>query len=127
MMVAKFLPAVSVGCQVTRAACRWDNDKTEYNTQCAELKLPREVVPDVIYIEQEQLELSQCVLGANPNAVAKAYKAGVINDADLDFLSTEVARHKTADSTDGPAAVEKARQRVRMATLMGITTAIKHL
>jgi hypothetical protein len=86
MMLAKFLPAVSVGCQVTRAASRWDTDKTEYNQQCAELKLAREVSPDVIYIEQEQLELSQCVLGANPNAVAqieKAYQAGAINDADI--------------------------------------------
>ena len=127
MMLAGFLPAVSVGCQPTRAACRWDHDTTEYNQPCAELKLPREVVPDVIYIEQEHLELSQCVLGANPNAVAKAYKAGAISDADLDFLSNEVARNKTASSTDSPAAVEQARQRVRMATLMEFKTKIKRL
>ena len=40
----------------------------------------------MIYVEQEQIELSQCVIGANPNAVAqieKAYKAGVLNDSDI--------------------------------------------
>jgi hypothetical protein len=86
MMLAKFLPAVSVGCQPVKVATRWDSDKEFYNQQCAELKLPREVTPDVIYVEQEQLELSQCVLGANPNAVAqveKAYRAGALNDSDI--------------------------------------------
>jgi hypothetical protein len=127
MTLAKYLPAVSVGLVPLLVATRWDADKKNYESQRADLKLAREQMPDVIYIEQEQIELSQCVIGANPNAVAKAYKAGVLSDADLDFLSTEVARNKIADSTDGPAAVEKARQRVRMATLMEFTTKIKKL
>jgi hypothetical protein len=37
-----------------------------------------------IFIEQEQLELSACVLGANPSAVAKAYQARCLRS---DWLS----------------------------------------
>ena len=78
-----------------------------------------------IYLEQQQAELSSCIIGANPSAVAKslktiahAHKAGVLSDADLDTLSLEYARVKTADSTIDPAGVEKARQRARMVFLM---------
>jgi hypothetical protein len=125
MTLANFLPAVSVGCVPLKVATRWDRDQTLYKSQCAELKLAIDAGPDVIYVEQEQIELSQCVIGCNPNAVAKAYKSGAIDDADLEFLSTEIAKSKTADSTDGPAAVEKARQRVQLAVMMEFKTKIK--
>src|SRR5690606_26257673 len=36
-----------------------------------------------IYLEQEQIELSACVIGANPNALAKAHKEGCLSDGDL--------------------------------------------
>lgn len=36
-----------------------------------------------IYLEQEQIELSACIIGANPDALAKSYSAGCIGDADL--------------------------------------------
>lgn len=127
MTAAGYLKAVSVGFMPVQYCTRWDNDKTCYNEQCAELNVPRDVSPDVIYVQQEQIELSACVIGANPDAVARAYKAGVVNDAFLEKISTEIARLKTADSTDGPAAVEKARQRVRMVTFMEFKTKIKHL
>jgi hypothetical protein len=127
MTVGNFLPAVSVGCIPLVAATRWDSNSKLYDAQRADLKLARDVMPNIIYIEQEQIELSACVIGANPNAVAKAYKAGAITDADLELLSTETARRQIADSTDGPAAVEKARQRVRTATLMEFKTKIKKL
>ncbi|MDR3459556.1 MAG: hypothetical protein P4N60_19170 [Verrucomicrobiae bacterium] len=127
MTAAGYLKAVSVGFQPIEYCTRWDNDKTVYNEQCAALGLSREVSPDVIYIQHEQLELSACIIGANADAVARAYKAGVVTDAFLEKISTEVARLKTADSTDGPAAVEKARQRVRMATLMEFKTKINRL
>jgi hypothetical protein len=127
MMLAKFLPAVSVGCVATRVATRWDNDKTEYNAQCAELKLARDVNPDVIYIEQEQIELSQCVIGANPNAVAKAYKLGAINDADLEMISAEKAKRETASSTDSPDAVLFARRRAQERFLLELQLTIHQL
>ena len=40
-----------------------------------------------IFLEQEQVELSACSLAANTNALAKSYKAGLLTDADLDFIS----------------------------------------
>lgn len=36
-----------------------------------------------IYLEQQQYELSACVIGANPNAVAKAFRAGDVAEASL--------------------------------------------
>jgi hypothetical protein len=87
-----------------------------------------------IYIEQQQTELSACIVGANPFAVAKclkefahAHKAGVLSDADLDLISMEYAKVKTANSTVEPAVVEKARQRARTAFLMELHTKIKAL
>lgn len=36
-----------------------------------------------IYLEQQQIELSACIIGANPNALAKAFDARDIGEADL--------------------------------------------
>jgi len=122
-----YLKAVSVGFFPTRFVTKWDNDPTEFNEQMDELGLKNSDNVRCIYLEQEQIELSACVIGANPDAVARAYKAGILDDAWLEKISTEVARRKIADSTDIPADVEKARQRVRTATLMEFKTKIKRL
>jgi len=127
MTAAGYLKAVSVGFMALRFCTRWDNDKTEYNQQCADLKVPRDVIPDVIYIEHEQIELSACVIGANPDAVARAYKAGVVDDAFLEKISTEKSKRENARSTDGPAAVEQACQRAREKFLLEFQLTIKKL
>ena len=83
-----------------------------------------------IYTEQSQTELSACVVGSNPNAVAKSYKAGVINDSDLELLSeisTGKAESETDDATEDPAGVAKSRQRARMAFLVDVESRIKRL
>jgi hypothetical protein len=36
-----------------------------------------------IHLEQDQLELSACVIGSNPNAVAKAFSEGAITESEL--------------------------------------------
>jgi HK97 family phage major capsid protein len=72
-----------------------------------------------IYVEQEQHELSVCILGANPNAVAKSYKDGILSDADLDFLSREYARRESHGSFGEPAI-----QRTRDAFLARIEKAL---
>jgi hypothetical protein len=122
-----YLKAVSVGFFPTRFVTKWEKDPTEFNEQMDELGLKNSDNVRCIYLEQEQIELSACVIGANPDAVARAYKAGILDDAWLEKISTEVARRKIADSTDIPADVEKARQRVRTATLMEFKTKIKRL
>jgi len=69
--------------------------------------------PVSIVLEQQQLELSACVVGANPNAIAKAYKAGILCDADLDLISIERSKRETAWMASESAAANQARQRKR--------------
>lgn len=82
LTVGGFLKAVSVGFRVVKSA--WPSD-TGWSGFVAAAGLSPEDAAKCrrIFIEQEQLELSACVLGANPSAVAKAYKEGCIRDADL--------------------------------------------
>ena len=42
-----------------------------------------------IYTKAQQIELSACIIGANPSALAKAYKAEAITDAHLDYLARQ--------------------------------------
>jgi len=77
-----FLKAVSVGfMEVSRV---WQGTK-EFVDAVTKLKLTPEQAAQVrcIHLEQEQIELSACIIGANPNALAKAFKAGALKEADL--------------------------------------------
>ena len=112
-----YLKAVSVGFIPTRLVSPYDNS-AQFNAELARLGLKPEAGVRCIYLEQEQIELSACIIGANPNALAKSYKAGVIDDADLDLISIEVAKRETAGSAIDPADVELPRQRARTAILM---------
>lgn len=82
MTLGGFLKAVSVGFRTLKAA--WPGD-----TQWDALVIQSGMTPEQakrcrrIFIEQEQLELSACILGANPSAVAKAYGEKCITDGDL--------------------------------------------
>ena len=128
MTEAGYLKAVSVGFWPTRMVTRWDNDKTGWLAQLGELGLHEEDGVRAIYIEQEQVELSSCILGANPNALAKAYKAGAIGDADLDTISREYAkRDTTAHATDKPDDVAWAQHRARQAFLLEFNRKLKKL
>lgn len=82
MTVGGFLKAVSVGFRVVQAA--WPDD-TQWPAFVSQSGLSAEDAAKCrrIFVKQEQLELSACVLGANPSAVAKAYQEGCIRDADL--------------------------------------------
>ncbi len=86
-----FLKAVSVGFWPVRAVHRRDSDRAGYDEQLRDLgldTLPENQRPKTIYLEQEQIELSAVVIGANPNALTKALVAGVITQRDFDFLCT---------------------------------------
>jgi hypothetical protein len=127
MTAAGYLKAVSVGFMPLRYCTRWDNDKTEYNQQCSDLGVPRDVTPNVIYIEHDQLELSACVIGANQDAVARAYKAGVVNDAFLQKISAEKAKSANVNPADGPAAAALTRQRAQERFLLEMQLTINRL
>lgn len=113
MTLAKMLPAVSVGFWPVVMATKWDTDKGAFQGQLADLKLPPNSEVCAVYIEQEQIELSLCVIGANPNAVAKSYKAGLLTDADLEFFSNENVKRETTSLADSPDAAELVRHRAR--------------
>ncbi len=81
-----------------------------------------------VYVQQQQIELSVCVLGSNPNALAKSYKAGVLNDADLEIISRELnKRLNTACEASESAAALQARQRGRGKFLDELKTLIKKM
>jgi len=82
LTVGGFLKAVSVGFRSIKSAFPNDAGWNGFVAQ-AGLTAPDAAKCRRIFVEQEQLELSACVLGANPSAVAKAYHAGCIKDADL--------------------------------------------
>jgi hypothetical protein len=97
MTAAGYLKAVSVGFHPVKAVTMY-GDKVAYDAQLAELKLEAagdDAKPWRIFIEQQQVELSSVIVGANPNALARAYKAGVITDAALESLSAEHDRHSS--------------------------------
>jgi hypothetical protein len=127
MTAAGYLKAVSVGFMPVRAVTKWSENKTDWQEALASVGMHEEDGVNCIYLEQQQKELSACVIGANPDAVARAYKAGILDDAWLEKISTEYARRKIADSTDGSAAVEKARQRMRTGFLVDLQTKIKSI
>lgn len=95
-----FLKAVSVGFVPLRMVDKWNNRPDELAAALADLKLAPEDAARIraVYLEQEQIELSQCVIGANPNALARAYKAGSLTEQDIDGLAAMFA------ATTGPIA-----------------------
>jgi hypothetical protein len=123
MTEAGYLKAVSVGFWPVRYVTQGDGPA--YEEQLKELKLdPAKTQPRCIYTEQEQIELSACIIGANPNALARSYKAGILTDADLDTLSSETAKRETASRATDPADALLATRRAQAAFLAKFQTAI---
>ncbi len=82
MTLGGFLKAVSVGFFPLRYVA---NGKEGWNQAVSGLGLKPEDAQGIsyIYLEQEQIELSACIIGANPDALAKSFEAGCVKDADL--------------------------------------------
>jgi hypothetical protein len=130
----KFLRACSVGFMPTKYATRWDTDKGPLLQQMNELKLDDAArgMLACVYIEQEQIELSACVLGCNPNALAKsvhaiagAYKAGTIGEHAVDSLSAALAAaSKNASPAASSADADDASPRTKLAVIAAIQALI---
>jgi hypothetical protein len=107
MTVAGYLRAVSVGFEATRSVFQGAEN---WATAVREAGLDVETAAKTrrIFQEQEQLELSAVILGANPNALLAARKAGAakedslracgFGDAELDFLTTAASGYETRDT-----------------------------
>jgi hypothetical protein len=115
MTEAGYLRAVSVGFYPVKMVAKWDQDQSGYNKALRELGLEQTdeaKQPRAVYLQQEQVELSAVVIGANPNALAKAYKAGVIDDAGLTLISENYSTDSGSSSTEG-VHVDEHRERRR--------------
>lgn len=91
MTAAGYLKAVSIGFIPISYVTRWDSDQAAFQEALEEINVPAGTDVRTIYLEWDQMELSACVVGANPNAVAqieKAYQAGILDDADIEHFST---------------------------------------
>ncbi|MDR3405125.1 MAG: hypothetical protein P4L99_21705 [Chthoniobacter sp.] len=84
MTEAGYLKAVSVGFFPVKQASKWGDEKA-FVEAVKELGLSAEqaAMAQTIFLAQEQIELSACIIGANPNALAKAHDDGAVRDADL--------------------------------------------
>lgn len=127
MTLGGYLKAVSVGFWPTKAVSRWDTDQQPFLQTCNEMGVKPENGVRTIYLEQEQVELSACIIGANPNALAKAYKAEVLTDADLQRLSMEYAKRETASAATVPEQAADATARARKWFLGALEQNIKSL
>jgi hypothetical protein len=111
MTEAGYLKAVSVGFFPVKYVT--PNSGEEWGRQLKELGLPADAAVRTIYTEQEQVELSCCVVGSNPNALAKAYRAGALNDADMETLSLEYSQRENGRAAVPPALAAPAREQAR--------------
>ena len=90
MTKAGYLKAVSVGFRPVKYVT--PNDGNAYSQQLKELGFDFSTQPKVIYTEQQLLELSSVIIGANGNALLEAHKAGAIKDADVELLRQRGAK-----------------------------------
>lgn len=134
MTKAGFLKAVSVGFFPVRSVSKYDNNGGDLARAATELGLDTETAAKVstIYLEQEQIELSACVIGANPTALARAYRNGVCDDSDLTMLEAKIsetqpeAKHARA-AEDSAAAARATTQRNAEDWLRKVETQIKSI
>jgi hypothetical protein len=124
-----YLKACSVGFMPVRVASKF-GDAAAWADAVKLLGLDAETTAKarVIYLEQEQMELSVCIVGANPSALAKAYNGGVINDDDMSLIETisEVKGGRgSATGADTPDRALVARGRERAAWLREVKNQLK--
>lgn len=82
-MTAKgYLKAVSVGFIPVKYASLGSD---EFAKACADLKLATDTIAKLrcIYLEQEQIELSACIIGSCPDALARAFHDGALKESEL--------------------------------------------
>lgn len=90
MVTGGFLPAVSVGFFPLKYV-------SAHEPSFKQVARENGIDPNgiaAIHEEQEQIELSAVVIGSNPNALAKAYKADVLDDQDIDNIADIIAENE---------------------------------
>lgn len=83
MVSGGYLPAVSVGFFPVASVNSYGMDGKAWKETCKENNVEDYENVRTIFTQQEQCELSVCVIGANPNALLKAKSDGVLRDEDM--------------------------------------------
>lgn len=125
MTKAGYLKAVSVGFTPVRFVSKYDQDQSEFKTHLRQIGAKDGEDIRTIWIEQEQIELSACIIGANPNALAKAYKDGILDDSILETISSHRATSETGSNVSDPAEALLTQRRAQMEFLERLTAIIK--
>ena len=86
------------------------NKRPIWQQQLTALGLDETTNVRCIYIRQQQIELSACILGANPNALLMATKAGAVSDQQIEMISRELAEREPAAPARSGAAAAAQRQ-----------------
>lgn len=131
MIEAGYLKGCSVGFMPVQSFSKYGDEKG-FLGAIRELGLNTDAAAKVrtIYWEHEQMELSVCILGANPSALAKAYKAGSLNDDDISLIETlsdQKAKRKTATSATNADRVDVAPGRRRASYIRNLKIALSKL
>jgi hypothetical protein len=100
MTKAGYLKAVSVGFRPVK--CVTPSDGAVYTNQLKEMGLGYDNQPRVIYTEQQLLELSSVIIGANGNALLDAQKAGVLKASDVEPILRSIAGKPASKSFNIP-------------------------
>lgn len=126
MIEKGYLKACSVGFWPVKYLTRYDSDPKPFADQLEELGLNEDDRKRVqcVYIQQEQVELSACVLGANPNALVKAFRGGAVTEEQLSkvgFDTDEKLRflHISADEYEAASPALRMMIDARLADLLG--------
>ncbi len=122
MTEAGFLKAVSIGFFPVRMVSKYSMGDSEWAATLATHGLPE--ATRAVHLEWQQIELSAVIIGANPNALARAYKAGALSDDDLDKLSAASAAHSPRQASrgaDADALAHVHRQRGLLAVVLELT------
>jgi hypothetical protein len=96
MTAGGYLKAVSVGFFPKAAVSCYDSNTNAFTSLCATMNLDPTKVR-TIYTRQEQIELSACIIGANPNALAKALKDGAVSQDQVFRLLQEPGETRRAN------------------------------
>lgn len=87
MTVGGYLKAVSVGFSPLSVVSRYDGARFLQELKRLDIEESDAERVQTIYLEHEQIELSACVIGANPNALAKACCDGVVTPREMERLA----------------------------------------
>jgi hypothetical protein len=103
MLLGGYLKAVSVGFLGVKRLTPW-GDPAAFAKELSDLGMNDKDGVNTIWQQQEQIELSAVIVGANSNALAKAWRGGCVKDADMDLLSRQLTGQSLDDTLSGRSA-----------------------